>query len=169
MARCGSYTYGQCTWGACQEAGWVPDNLGDGGDWAARAAARGYQVTGIPTAGAIVCYAKGDGYSPFGHVGMLETVYDPDHFLVREMNFAAWNAYDQRVSNRYDVAGFILPPGVSPGQPGGGGMGAGPGGGVSGTGPIDASWAFLQLYLNRRAPDQQAWMSQLYYALGSIG
>lgn len=116
MARCDSYYYGECTYGACIDAGWIPDGLGNGGDWAANAGRFGLQVTDIPTVGAAVCYAAGDGYSSFGHCGIVRAVGVNGQFLVHEMNFVAFAQYDDRWSNTFDVAGFVLPPGVSPGS-----------------------------------------------------
>lgn len=127
MARCDSYDFGQCTWGACELAPWCPERLGNGGDWAASARALGYEVTMTPTVGALVCYLAGDGYSQYGHCAVCTAVYADGTFEVREMNYAAYDEYDDRRSNTYDLGGFILPPGVSPGA--GGGAGAGPGGG----------------------------------------
>lgn len=143
MAHCGSYVFGECTYGACNESSWVPEGLGDGGDWAANAPSFGLHVTMIPTVGAIVSYCRGDGYSPFGHCGRVLQVYGDGTFLVREMNYVAWDDYDQRVSSQYDVCGFILPPGVSPGAgpPPGGGAGSAPG-------ELLASWDRLAYYYN---------------------
>lgn len=137
MARCDSYDFGQCTWGACQARDWVPDDLGNGGAWAANAPSLGFQVTDIPTAGAVVSYAPGDGYSEFGHCGVVLDVYGDGSFLVYEMNYVGFDQYDQRHSSNYDVAGFILPPGVQPGQ-----GGAGPGGG---RGAVDANGIPIEL------------------------
>lgn len=119
--HCDSYTFGNCTWGACQLRAWIPDGLGDGGDWAFNAPAHGLQVTMTPTVGAAVSYCRGDGYSEFGHCGIVDQVFPDGTFLVTEMNFFAFDVYDQRVSTMGDVCGFILPPGVSPGGPTGSG------------------------------------------------
>lgn len=116
MARCDSYAPGNCTIGACRLADWVPDYLGDGGDWAANWQARGGALTQQPTAGAIVSYCRGDGYSVWGHVAYVEQVYDDGTFLVKEMNYLAFDTYDERRSNDGDVCGFLLGPGVTPGQ-----------------------------------------------------
>ena len=127
MARCDSYYFGECTWGACEYAGWIPEHLGNGGDWAASAAAMGYAVTDIPTVGAAVSYAPSSAYSDYGHCGIVTAVYGDGTFEVHEMNYAGFDEYDDRRSSTFDVAGFVLPPGVSPGAQGGGqGMGAGP-------------------------------------------
>lgn len=114
--RCDTYAVGNCTAGVCQDDQWIPEDLGDAGDWAANAAARGFTVTMIPTVGAVVCYGRGDGYSQFGHVGEVLQVGANGTFLVREMNFVAFDVYDNRWSDMHDVVGFILPPGVNPGQ-----------------------------------------------------
>lgn len=120
MARCDTYAFGNCTWGVCELAPWVPEGLGDGGDWAANAPSHGLQVTEVPTFGSVVCYCRGNGYSDFGHVGYVEAIYRDGTFLVKEMNYIAFDGYDERVSNMSDVCGFILQPGTAPGQ------GAGP-------------------------------------------
>jgi len=140
MARCSSYAFGNCTAGACADNGWIPEGLGDGGDWAANAAARGFQVTMVPTVGSVVSYCRGDGYSQWGHVASVVAVAADGSFEVHEMNFAAFNAYDYRWSNGHDVCGFILPPGAQPGQGASAGL-TGPGGGPFGVpaAPI-AAW-----------------------------
>lgn len=127
---CESYYFGECTWGACEYAYWVPEGLGNAGDWAANAAARGYQVTDVPTIGSVVVYGAGDGYSNFGHCGVVIDVAGNGQFLVHEMNYVAWDQYDDRWSSAYDVVGFILQPGTSPGAgpPSTGLGGPGPGG-----------------------------------------
>lgn len=156
MARCDSYYAGQCTWGACEFAGWVPEGLGNGGDWAANAAAQGYTVTDIPTVGAVVCYAAGDGYSGYGHVGVVTAVNGDGTFEVHEMNYVAPYEWDDRQSNNYDVAGFILPPGTAPGQ----GMGAGgsgsPGGWPAGAQDIIAAYDEWRWYNNVTVDEQIA-------------
>lgn len=119
MARCDTYSYGNCTWGCCQAAGWVPEGLGDAGDWAANAAARGWAVTQTPTVGSVVSYCRGDGYSFWGHCGLVLQVGSDGRFLVHEMNYSEFAVYDDRWSTLGDVCGFILAPGTSPGQPGG--------------------------------------------------
>lgn len=162
MAYCDTYDPGECTRGACQLAPWVGQYWGDGGDWARRAAAAGFALTMTPTVGSVVCYGRGDGYSEFGHVAYVEDTYDDGTFLVREMNFTAWDVYDERRSTTYDVVAFILPPGVQPGAspPSGGRGGSGPQGG----GFDAASAAFSQWgdFMGHSLP-------QLRDYLGSIG
>jgi len=127
MGRCDSYAPGNCTAGACQDNPWVPDGLGDGGDWAANALARGLVVVMTPTPGSVVCYCRGDGYSEFGHVGSVVAVSGDGTFEVHEENFLGLFELDYRWSTMHDVCGFILPPGGAPGQ-GSSQVGGGPGG-----------------------------------------
>lgn len=116
MARCDSYAFGNCTQGACEDAPWIPEGLGDGGDWAANAAARGLEVTMAPTVGSVVCYCRGDGYSVFGHVAYVVAVGGDGRFEVHEMNFVGFDEWDYRWSTMGDVCGFILAPGQQPGR-----------------------------------------------------
>lgn len=168
MARCDSYTPLNCTAGACELASWVPDGLGDGGDWAANAPAFGIQVTMVPTAGAVVCYCRGDGYSQFGHVALVDQVYPDGTFLVTEENFIGLGQFDQRVSTQGDVCGFLLPPGVGPGQ---GGPGTGAGGPASSSPVWDVARAFddLRWYLASGSAISLRHLSDLVAWFGSIG
>lgn len=153
MARCDTYAPGQCTAGACEAAGWVPDGLGNGGQWAANAPSHGLQVTMVPTVGAVVSYCPGDGYSEFGHCGVVTAVYADGSFEIHEMNFVAAFVYDDRHSSSYDVCGFILPPGVQPGQGGAGPGGQGAGTDASGL-PNDFAgvWAEASWWMNTGVP-----------------
>lgn len=153
--RCDSYAFGNCTRGACDLAPWVPDRLGDGGDWAINAVGRGYVVTMVPTVGAVVSYCRGNGYSVFGHVGVVVDVAADGRFLVREMNYAEFNAYDTRWSTMGDVCGFILPPGVSPGQAAPGFGSATSGGQAEFPAPVTQAWENVRVYTSHTA-DQLA-------------
>lgn len=128
MARCDSYYYGECTRGACEFAGWVQDGWGNAWEWVASAQNAGFNTTMVPTQGAVVVYGAGDGYSRFGHCGVVTDVGVGDQFLVHERNYVAWNEDDDRWSSSYDVSGFILAPGTVAGQggptPGAGGPNA---------------------------------------------
>jgi len=120
--RCDSYDAGQCTWGACRLLSWVPDGWGNAQDWLAHARAAGFPVGDVPDVGAIAVYAGGLGYSPLGHLGLVEAIGPDRRFQVLEMNYTSWNAYDRRWSDLTDVAGFIfargvVPPLTWPGQP----------------------------------------------------
>lgn len=162
MSRCDTYAFGNCTEGACELAGWIPEFLGDGGDWATNYAARGGQVTMVPTVGAVVCYCRGDGYSVFGHVAYVLAVYANGAFLVREMNFVAFDQFDDRVSDLHDVCGFLLPPGVQPGQ------GSNQTGGTGGANADDflATWSQWQSWLNQGAGH---WVEELNVVSNLIG
>lgn len=168
MARCGSYAFGNCTYGVCQDDSWVPEDLGDGGDWAEHAAARGYQITMVPTIGAVCSYCRGNGYSQYGHVATVIDIGANGTFLVREMNFVAFDQYDDRWSSMGDVCGFILPPGVSAGQ-GVGGQGGPPAPGVPGV-PWQAhtAWSQLQAATRDLAVDRAAKVIGAYQLVGTI-
>jgi CHAP domain len=115
-SRCSSYDAGECTRGVCDISSWVLDGWGNAKDWLAKAAAAGFQTTMIPTINSVVVYGAGNGYSPLGHVATVDRMFNrEDVFGVREMNYTAWNAYDERNSTLQDVIGFILPPGYTPG------------------------------------------------------
>lgn len=154
MAGEDTYAFGQCTWYCAHTLWWVRPYWGNATDWPANAAREGFQLTTVPTAGAVVAYAAGDGYSEFGHVAIVDAVYDAGSFGVSEMNFAAWDTVDQRTSNLHDVEAFILPPGVQPGAGGGQGAGGGPA-------PIDDArleWAALVDYLNTGIDSHLYWL-----------
>lgn len=157
MSDCSSYYPGQCTAGACEwSGGWIPNYLGDGGDWAANYAAQGGGVTMDPTVGAVVCYARGDGYSDFGHVAGVTAVFADGTFQVHEMNYIAPYEWDDRVSSSYDVAGFLLPPGVAPGSGASLGRGSGPQGWPSGAQDFIAAYDQLRWYWGVTVNDQVA-------------
>ena len=168
MARCDSYDPGQCTWGACELEPWCPEDLGNGGDWAADARSLGFTVTMIPTVGSICCYAAGDGYSLFGHVGVVEQVYADGTFLIREMNYVAAYEYDNRVSSMADVAGFILPPGVSPGAGGSGGSGGSGLAADPGASGMSSTWSAIQDYYNSTVGQQAASVANIAAELDAI-
>lgn len=148
MARCDSYAYGYCTWGACELADWLPEGWGDAKDWAFHALQDGFAVVQEATLGAIVVYGDNPAYSPLGHVGVVTQVYADGSFQVQEMNAVGWNQYDSRHSSLFDVLGFILPPGVAIGT------GAPPPG--SGVGQdwnaVQAAWGNLAQMINSIFP-----------------
>lgn len=116
MARCDSYFRGECTWGACALAGWVPEGLGNANEWLMRASQKGFVISGQPTVGAVAVYSDTHLYDPrFGHDAVVIAALGFNSYRVREMNFSRWNAYDERWADRTGLLGFILPPGVEPG------------------------------------------------------
>lgn len=169
MAGQDTYDPGQCTWYVAGALAWVRGGWGNAGDWAANAQAQGFQLTLIPTVGAVVVYAAGDGYSLFGHCGIVESVDGQGLFTVAEMNFVAAFEVDHRQSNLYDVAAFILPPGVQPGQPPAGPLGQGAGSLPQGLGPVNDAWSFLQSYYNDHAPQQDQVLTAVLAALPGVG
>lgn len=169
MAGVETYYFGECTYYCARELAWVRGGWGNAGDWPAAAARDGFQLTLLPTVGAVVVYAAGDGYSAFGHCGIVRAVGVGDQFLVSEMNYVAWDEVDERWSGLYDVAAFILPPGVAPGSTVGGLGGGAADPGSQAAGDVQSSWAYFADYMNRRAWDEGTRFDQLDSSFGEIG
>lgn len=87
----GSYPVGQCTWYAFnrvkQLGKSVDDYMGNGGEWATKGKALGYQVSQKPKAGWLISFKPGvAGSDPrYGHVAFVEVVR-PDGILISEGN-----------------------------------------------------------------------------------
>lgn len=79
----GPYGAGQCTQWAWYNRQDLPSNLGNANAWAARAAAMGYRVDRVPSAGAI--FQTSSGW--YGHVGYVEAVNGDGSIVVSEMNY----------------------------------------------------------------------------------
>lgn len=158
MPRCDSYYLGECTWGACELAGWVPEGLGNAGDWLANAISRGMPVSDGAQLGSVVVYGRGDGYSAYGHCGVVRAIYGDGTFDVQEMNYVAWNTYDTRRSNHYDVLGFILDPNPAPPPPP-------PPSHTPGGDQLQGAWSMVADYWNRAVPQA---VDQLNYVIGIL-
>lgn len=104
-----SYIWGQCTYYVAKALDWVPAGLGNANTWIDNARAQGFTISDTPKPGDVVEYV-GQGYSQFGHVGVVEKVYSDHTFDVNEMNFLGENQTDTRHSTMAGVAGFIEPP-----------------------------------------------------------
>ncbi|MGT2949606.1 COG3942 and LysM peptidoglycan-binding domain-containing protein [Streptococcus devriesei] len=78
-----TYPVGQCTWGVKEVATWAGDWWGNGGDWAASAAAQGYSVGNIPAVGSIMCWTDGG----YGHVAYVTAVGADGKIQVLESNY----------------------------------------------------------------------------------
>ena len=101
-----SYPWGQCTyWVALHFP--VPPYLGNADQWWANAAAHGMPETQTATAGSVVVYGAGHGYSGDGHVAYVVQVNPDGTFVVSEMNYVGLGVVDQRTSTTADVDGFI--------------------------------------------------------------
>lgn len=74
-----TYVWGQCTWYAKNKRTDLPNGLGNGGQWVANAAARGFATGTTPQAGAI-------GEQP-GHVVYVESVNGDGTVNISEMNY----------------------------------------------------------------------------------
>ncbi|HZV49915.1 MAG TPA: CHAP domain-containing protein [Candidatus Dormibacteraeota bacterium] len=124
LASAASYVWGDCTYYVAQTLSWVPAGLGNAADWLANAQRLGLPTSSVPVPGSVVVYGSGSGYSPFGHVAIVQAVNADGTFVVSEMNYTGLNQVDVRRSTMADVLGFILPPGSTPAAPSGvGGVG----------------------------------------------
>jgi len=86
-----TYSYGNCTFYAKQQLGWVPNGLGNANTWDNRAPSYGLGVYSTPIVGAV---AQTDaGY--YGHVGVVIAVNDTT-VVVREMNWVGYNVVSTR-------------------------------------------------------------------------
>ena len=77
-----SYPVGECTWGAKTLAPWAGDYWGNGGQWAASAAAAGFRTGSQPQVGAIACWNDGG----YGHVAVVTAVQSTTSIQVSESN-----------------------------------------------------------------------------------
>ena len=79
-----TYPIGQCTWGAKVLAPWAGNYWGNGGQWAASAAAAGFRTGSVPQVGAIACWNDGG----YGHVAVVTAVQSTTSIQVSEANYA---------------------------------------------------------------------------------
>ena len=102
-----TYPILQCTWGVKALAPWVGNNWGHAGQWAASAAAAGFQVGTVPVAGSVVVWNDGS----FGHVAYVTDVSEDGRIQVLEANFGG-SAYapDSRGIGNY--RGWFNPQGI---------------------------------------------------------
>lgn len=98
----GSYPVGQCTWYAFnrvkQLGKSVDDYMGNGGEWATKGKALGYEVSQKPKAGWLISFKPGvAGSDPrYGHVAFVEVVR-PDVILISEGNVYGGTVISYRV------------------------------------------------------------------------
>lgn len=78
-----SYPVGECTWGAKVLAPWAGNYWGNGGQWAASAAADGFRTGSQPQVGAIACWNDGG----YGHVAVVTAVQSTTSIQVSESNY----------------------------------------------------------------------------------
>lgn len=82
--NCTQYAYNRIT----QLGGYLDLDMGNGADWGATGASRGYEVSNRPKAGTAVSFAPGVlGADPtYGHVAFVEHVNEDGSILISEMN-----------------------------------------------------------------------------------
>lgn len=108
MSGANAYPWGQCTYYVATIYN-IPGDWGNADTWFPSAQASGFATTGVPTAGAVVVWGSGGGYSVFGHVAVVQSVQSRTSFTVTEMNFFGVGIVDSRqVTSLADVEGFIL-------------------------------------------------------------
>jgi surface antigen len=103
-----AYPAGQCTYYVATIYN-VPGDWGNADTWFPSAAGQGFATSSTPSAGAVVVWGSGGGYSEFGHVAVVQSVQSSTSFTVTEMNFYGVGIVDSRqVTSLSDVEGFIL-------------------------------------------------------------
>lgn len=75
-----TYAWGNCTWYVKNRRPSLPNMLGNGGQWAANAAAMGYATGSTPRVGAVA--------EQPGHVAYVESVHGNGTITISEMNYA---------------------------------------------------------------------------------
>lgn len=88
----GTYPVGECTWGVKVVAPWAGPYWGNGGDWAASAAAAGFRTGKTPQVGAIASWNNGG----YGHVAYVIAVESENRIQVLESNYYHRNIANQR-------------------------------------------------------------------------
>ncbi len=83
-----TYYAGNCTWYVKDRRPDLPNMLGNGGQWAGNAAARGYKTGATPRVGAVAEQA--------GHVAYVESVNSNGTVTVSEMNYIGFGKVSQR-------------------------------------------------------------------------
>lgn len=98
----GSYPVGQCTWYAFNRVNQlgktVDDYMGNGGQWASKGKALGYEVSQKPKAGWLISFKPGvaGSDSRYGHVAFVEVVR-PEGILISEGNVYGGTVISYRV------------------------------------------------------------------------
>ncbi|HFU4465181.1 TPA: CHAP domain-containing protein [Streptococcus suis] len=107
-----TYPVGQCTWGAKEAAPWVGNYWGNGGDWAASAAAQGYEVGTTPKVGAVIVWTDGG----YGHVGVVTEVGENGLIQIVESNYngnmtvANYRGFFNPLETGAGTVSYIYPP-----------------------------------------------------------
>lgn len=83
ISETNTYPIGQCTWGVKELAPWAPNWLGNGGQWAANARAKGFRTGNEARVGAIACWDDGG----YGHVAYVTQVENNNRIQVKEANY----------------------------------------------------------------------------------
>ena len=99
-----TYPVGQCTWGAKILAPWAGNYWGNGGQWAASAAAAGFRTGSQPQVGAIACWNDGG----YGHVAVVTAVQSTTSIQVSEANYNLYLSKLRYVNYSLQVSSFFF-------------------------------------------------------------
>jgi len=89
-----TYSWGNCTFFAKQQLGWVPNGLGNANTWDDRAPSYGLGVYSTPIVGAV---AQTDaGY--YGHIAVVRAVHADGTVSISEMNYQGFNVISTRTA-----------------------------------------------------------------------
>jgi CHAP domain len=113
IGNAAAYVWGNCTYFVAKTFSWIPSGLGNAKDWLSNAQKKGLPTSSTPHPGDVVVYGAGKGgtdYGTLGHVAIVKSITDANHFVVQEMNARGLGIISERVSSMYDVLGFIRNP-----------------------------------------------------------
>ncbi len=102
------YSYGYCTWYAYNRRAELGRPIGsfwgDAVTWKSYAQSAGFNVNRTPAPGAVMH----DPYSapPYGHVAIVEQVYEDGSIRLSEMNYAGWNIISSRTISAGQASGY---------------------------------------------------------------
>lgn len=86
----GTYPFSECTWWAAvrraQLGRPVPDNMGNGGQWADSGRAKGMSVDNTPHVGDVIVFAPGQAgaVAYYGHVAVVEAILSDGSIIISE-------------------------------------------------------------------------------------
>lgn len=102
------YVPGNCTWYSFERRAQLGRPIGglwgNATSWAYSAARAGFTVNKTPAPGAI--FQTSAGWYGYGHVGIVEAVYENGDILVTEMNYGGYNVITQAVIKAEYVASY---------------------------------------------------------------
>ena len=102
------YSYGYCTWYVYNRRAEIGAPIGsfwgNASSWAHLARSAGYNVDRTPSVGAIMQDSSSAG--GYGHVAVIEQMFEDGSFRVSEMNYAGWNVVSSRTIPASQAFGY---------------------------------------------------------------